>query len=102
MPRRITAGVERGPALEIEVDGEAVTAYEGETVATALLAAGRTVLRHTARHGAPRGIFCGMGVCFDCLATVNGVRNVRTCVTYVEPGMEVETQHDARGGSAHA
>ncbi len=92
--RRITTGVERGPQLQIEVDGEPVTAYEGETIAAALAASGRRALRHTARNDAPRGIFCGMGVCFDCMMVVNGVPNVRTCVTRVEAGMKVETQRE--------
>ncbi len=94
--RRIAAGVERGPQIEIEVDGEQVAAYQGETIAAALIASGRQVFRRTARHDSPRGIFCGMGICFDCLMTVNGVRNVRTCVTPVEPGMKVETQRESQ------
>jgi predicted molibdopterin-dependent oxidoreductase YjgC len=98
---RTAAAVERGQAIEIEVDGARVVAYEGETIATALLASGRRAFRKTAKHEAPRGLFCGMGICFDCVMTVNGVRNVRTCVTPVEPGMKVETQHEVewQGGS---
>ncbi len=82
--------------LTIIVDGEPVPAYPGETVATVLLAAGRRTFRHT-DHGAPRGLFCGMGVCFDCLVTVDGQPDVRACMTIVRPGMVVET-----GGVAHA
>ncbi len=82
--------------LTVTVDGEAVLAYPGETVATALLAAGRRTFRHT-DHAAPRGLFCGMGVCFDCLVTVDGQPDVRACMTTVQPGMVVET-----GGPAHA
>ena len=93
---RIRAGVERGRQFEIDVDGEKVLAHEGETIAAALLASGRRTFRHTARLDAPRGIFCGMGICFDCTMTVNGVPNVRTCVTQAEPGMKVETQHESR------
>ena len=89
---RIRSGIERGKRFEIEVDGKAVTAYEGETVAAALTAAGITAFRHTAGQGAPRGIYCGMGICFDCLMTVDGVPNVRTCVTYAQPGMKVRAQ----------
>jgi hypothetical protein len=93
--RRIAAGIERGPEIEIIVDGERVAAYQGESVAAALIASGRQVFRRTARHDSPRGVFCGMGICFDCLMTVNGVRNVRTCVTPVEPEMRVETQRES-------
>lgn len=92
--RRITTGVERGPRLQIEVDGEPVDSFEGETIAAAIIASGRRTFRRTARNDAPRGIFCGMGICFDCMMTVNGVPNVRTCVTPVEAGMKVETQRE--------
>lgn len=74
----------------IEVDGEQIAARPGTTVAAALLAAGRRTWRRTA-HGAPRGLFCGMGVCFDCLVTVDGAPDVRACATSVVPGMRVET-----------
>lgn len=93
---RISTGVQRGRQFEIEVDGRPIVAYEGETVAAALLASGIRTFRHTTGHDAPRGIFCGMGICFDCTMTVNGVPNVRTCVTPAEPGMKVETQRESR------
>ncbi len=92
--KRIEAGIERGHQIEIEVDGETIAAYEGESIAAALLASGRRTFRHSAKLDAPRGLFCGMGVCFDCLMTVDGVRNVRTCVTPVQAGMKVQTQHE--------
>lgn len=94
---RIATGVERGDRFEIELDGRPIPAYEGETVAAALMAAGITTFRHTARRGSPRGIFCGMGDCFDCLMTVDGIPNVRTCVTYAQPGMKVESQRSFGG-----
>ncbi len=82
--------VERGLAVTITVDGVPLTAYPGETVAGTLLASGRRALRRT-RHGEPRGVFCGIGLCFDCLVTVNGSPNVRACLTPVAAGMVVET-----------
>lgn len=75
----------------IEVDGELVQAYAGESVAAVLAACGRRSFRETDGHRAPRGLFCGMGICFDCLVTVNGEPNVRACMTTVEEGMTVET-----------
>lgn len=79
--------------LTVIVDGEPALAYPGETVATVLLALGLQTFRHTA-HGAPRGLFCGMGICFDCLVTVDGQPDVRACMTPVRAGMVVETiQH---------
>ncbi len=89
---RIARGVTRGRQFEIEVDGGPVVAFEGETVASAILASGRPILRFTSRRGEPRGIFCGMGVCFDCAMTIDGIPNVRSCVTPAEAGMKVQTQ----------
>jgi predicted molibdopterin-dependent oxidoreductase YjgC len=85
-------GVARGPKLTILMDGRPVTAYPGETVAGALMAAGRRVLRTTTVRGEPRGVFCGMGVCYDCLMVIDGRSSRRACVTFVEDGMRVETQ----------
>lgn len=90
--RRIEKGVERGSKFEIEVDGEMITAYEGETVAAALLASGRRTFRHTAKNGHPRGMYCGIGICYECLMVINGVPNTRACQTLATPGCRVETQ----------
>ena len=92
MDRRVEDGLQRGRAVEIVVDGLPVPAFEGESIAAALLAAGTRVLRATARHGAPRGLYCGIGVCFECVMTVDRRPNVRTCQTPVRDGMQVETQ----------
>ncbi|OLZ49649.1 (2Fe-2S)-binding protein [Amycolatopsis keratiniphila] len=77
--------------IRITVDGEPVTGIEGQSVAGMLLAAGRTSWR-TTRSGAPRGVFCGIGACFDCLLTVNGVPDVRACRRPATDGDEVLTQ----------
>lgn len=69
-----------------------IEAYEGETVAAALLAAGQGVLRRTSRRGEPRGLFCGMGVCFDCLMLIDNRPNQQACLTPVAEGMRVEIQ----------
>ena len=91
---RLGAGVTRGKPVPIEVDGQPFLAYEGETIAIALLAAGRRVL-HTTRSHSPRGVYCHMGVCHSCLVTVDGVPNVRACVTLVAAHFKIETQHGA-------
>ncbi len=83
--------LERGPRVEILLDGRAVEAHEGETVAAVLLAEGEIRTRRTVK-GEPRGVFCGMGVCFDCLVVVDGVPNTRACMTWVRDGMEVSRQ----------
>jgi len=83
--------VRRGPQLHFICDGESVRAYAGETYAAALLAVGRRVLRRTPRTDSPRGLFCAMGVCFECLVTVDGVPGVRACMTSVREGANVST-----------
>jgi len=75
--------------FNILVDGQPIPAREGQTVAAALLAAGQRVFRHTPQ-GAPRGLFCGMGVCFDCLVVVDGQTGQRACLTPVRSGMQVQ------------
>ena len=89
---RIGGPVERGPLLTILVDGQELSAHEGESIAAALIAAQRRTARLSPRAGEPRGYFCGMGVCHDCLMTVDGVPNVRACMTPVRAGLRVETQ----------
>jgi predicted molibdopterin-dependent oxidoreductase YjgC len=84
-------GIERGRAVTLALDGRPITAYEGESVATALLAEGYIATRRT-RTGARRGIYCGIGLCFDCLLIVDGVPNTRACVTWVREGMDVRRQ----------
>ena len=81
------------PDITIYVDGKEIPAKSGEPIAAALLAAGIRVFRKTAKKGYPRGIFCGIGRCTDCVMTVDGKPNVRTCVTPVRAGMKVETQN---------
>jgi predicted molibdopterin-dependent oxidoreductase YjgC len=88
---RIWKDVQRGQAFEVEVDGVPVVAYEGETVAAALMAAGIRTTNKTAR-GQPRGICCGIGLCYGCTMVIDGVPNTRTCQTRARPGMRLETQ----------
>jgi hypothetical protein len=86
---RIQAGVARSQPFSISVDGQAASAYHGETLATVLIAAGYRRFRRTLLSGEPRGPYCGMGICFDCLLTVNGRSNVRACLTLAQPGDHV-------------
>ena len=93
---RIELETQRGQAVTITVDGTPVKAYQGETIAGALLANGWRAWRRT-EGGQPRGLFCGMGICFDCLVAVDGVANVRACITPVVDGMVVETEGPMEG-----
>jgi predicted molibdopterin-dependent oxidoreductase YjgC len=81
------------PAFTIELDGEPISVEPGQTVAAALIAAGHRSWRRTRIGDRPRGVFCGIGVCFDCLATINGAPNQRACLVEAAPGDVVTTQH---------
>ncbi len=83
-------GLKRGPAVTMTVNGQTISAHEGESIAAALLAAGWRSFRRTPGLDAPRGFFCGMGACFDCLVTLDGVANVRSCLAEVRAGCVVE------------
>jgi len=98
--RRLTGAIDRGPRVELVVDGRVVPAFEGESVAAALLAAGRRALRATPRHGEPRGMYCGIGVCFECVMVVDGQLGTRTCLMPVRDGMRVETPQSNGKGPA--
>ena len=78
-------------AVAIVVDGTPVEAREGDSIAAALLASGLVAFRTTAVSGVPRGPFCMMGACFDCVVTVDGERNVQSCLARVAEGMRIET-----------
>jgi predicted molibdopterin-dependent oxidoreductase YjgC len=91
------AGVDRGVPFEFLFEGRPVKAYSGETVGAALTAAGITMFRTTRQGARPRGIFCGIGICFDCLVVVDGRPNVRACVTAARAGMDVRVQNGSAG-----
>ncbi|NPA75297.1 MAG: FAD-dependent oxidoreductase [Euryarchaeota archaeon] len=82
----------RGKKVTIYFEGKPIDAYEGEPIAEALHAAGIRVMNYTPTTGRARGIFCAIGKCSSCLMKVNGIPNVRTCITLVEDGMQVERQ----------
>jgi predicted molibdopterin-dependent oxidoreductase YjgC len=82
--------------LTIWFQGTAIPARTGDSIAVALLAAGITTTRTTPASGAPRGPYCMMGACFECLAVVDGRTNVQTCMTPVREGMRVDRQNGAR------
>jgi aerobic-type carbon monoxide dehydrogenase small subunit (CoxS/CutS family) len=83
--------IERGEPFRLTVDGQPVTGYAGETVATVLLAAGRRIFRHTPHQQQRRGLFCGMGLCYDCLVTIDGTPHQRACLVRAAAGMRIET-----------
>jgi len=80
MPREVT----------IRVNGTPVTVTAGATVAIAMVMAGQAC--RTSVSGEPRGPLCGMGICFECRAIVNGIPHCRSCQILCEPGMDVRTE----------
>lgn len=86
----------KGLEVRLTIDGREVRARAGDTVAAALIAAGLRQSRTTPVSGAPRGPYCMMGVCFECLVTVDGVGNRQGCLVPVAEGMKIETQQGKR------
>ena len=84
-----------GRPVEIILDGEPIPAYSGETVATALMAAGRWT--HQVHNGRPLATFCNIGVCYSCTMTINGISGVRACQTRVADGLTIETRRLIKG-----
>lgn len=82
--------------VRVSVDGRMVALPEGASAAAAMLAAGLPAIRETPVTGAGRLPYCMMGVCFDCLVTVDGVGNRQGCLVRLRPGMQVETQRGRR------
>ncbi len=85
--------------VTIYFDGKPIEALMGEPISAALVNAGVVAFRKTHKTGEPRGIFCAIGRCTDCMMIVNGIPNTRTCVTAVHEGMRVETQNGLGGFS---
>jgi aerobic-type carbon monoxide dehydrogenase small subunit (CoxS/CutS family) len=79
-------------SLEFTFDDQTITAISGQSIGAALLAANQRTLRKTRFNNKDRGVFCGIGVCFDCLVVVDGVSNQRACLIEAKPGMKVQRQ----------
>jgi len=76
--------------VTVSFDGRPIMTPAGQSVGSALVTNGITAWRDTRKHGRPRGLFCGIGVCFDCLVTVDGAPNQRACLVEVREGMEIK------------
>jgi hypothetical protein len=95
----LTRPLPTGPAgsdLTIWFEERPIQVRAGDSIAVALLCAGIVSTRTTPVSGAPRGPYCMMGACFECLAVVDGRPNVQTCMTAVRDGMRIERQDGAR------
>ena len=85
-------------SFPVTFDGRALDALPGQSIAAVLWSAGIRSWRTTRVKERPRGVFCGIGVCFDCLVTVNDVPNQRACLVAARPGDVITTQR----GDGHA
>jgi len=84
---------EKGKKIRFTFDGQPMEGFEGEPIAIALRSSGVLIHRYTSRQNEPRGMFCAIGRCTDCIMVVDGRPNIRTCVEPLKEGMKVETQH---------
>lgn len=84
------------PTLSLTIDGQAVNAEPGDSVAAVLLRLNPPLSRTTPVKGSPRAPYCMMGVCFECLAMVDGMASTQTCLVEAQQGMCVERQHGRR------
>ncbi len=84
---------QKGRKVKFTFDGQEMEGFEGEPIAAALRAAGVMIHRYTQKRHEPRGIFCAIGRCTDCVMVVDGRPNIRTCMTPLKEGMRVETQY---------
>ena len=85
---------DEGESVAFTFDGQELLGKSGDTIASALHAAGVRVLGHHFKSARPRGFYCAIGNCSSCLMIVNGVPNVRVCVEPLEAGMVVRSQND--------
>ena len=86
--------------IGITVDGKPAIGLTGQTIAAIMMAEGRLSWRRSSVASEPRGLFCGIGICFDCLVVVNGERDVRACQRRAVSGDAIELQHDELPGVA--
>lgn len=96
-PRSLVGGSPKS-SYALTFDGRELPAQEGQSIAAVLWSAGILAWRTTRGSGAPRGAFCGIGSCYDCLVTVNGRPNQRACLIPARAGDTVTTQE----GTGHA
>ncbi len=81
----------RGKKIILLLNGKTVTGFEGDTVAAVLMAEDMRVFGRRSS-GRPRGLFCGMGTCYDCMVTIDDTPNIRACITRIAEGMEISTE----------
>jgi hypothetical protein len=78
-----------GSPITLSFDGRTLPAVAGDSVAAALIRAGISSWRTTRHRARPRGLFCGIGVCYDCLLRIDGSPSQRACLVPAADGMEL-------------
>ncbi len=84
---------QHGKKVKFTFDGKEMEGFEGEPIAVALYANGIKILSYSEKMHRPRGFFCAIGKCSSCFMIVDGIPNVRTCITPLREGMKIQTQH---------
>jgi predicted molibdopterin-dependent oxidoreductase YjgC len=80
-------------SFHICIDGRKIEAKHGQTLSAVLLSNGYTTCKYSVKNHQPRGMYCGMGICWECTVVVDGQENVRSCITLAAPGMEIQTRN---------
>ena len=88
--------INRGRQVQIILNDKPVFTYEGELVSTVLQSEGIHIFNRKHKTGKPAGIYCGMGICYECLVNVNGVANTRACQSPIEEGMTIHTELEGK------
>jgi hydrogen cyanide synthase HcnA len=83
--------VNRTTSFKISVDGDSIPAFYGESIATAILSTGKRILSKSTRSQKPHSLYCGMGICNECLVTLEDGSRVRACQTLAVPMMKIKT-----------
>ena len=83
---------EKGSRVQFSFDGQTMEGFEDEPIAIALRSNGVLIHRYTSRRNEPRGVFCAIGRCTDCIMVVDDVPNIRTCVEQLKEGMVIQIQ----------
>ncbi len=87
---------QRREEITFTFNGRELKGYAGEPIASALLANGIRTIRHHEKSGRPRGIYCGIGHCYECRVIVDGIPGVRACITPLKAGMTVSSEWNER------
>jgi predicted molibdopterin-dependent oxidoreductase YjgC len=98
--RKVSEPAPAKAGVTVTVEGREIAVPEGASAAAAMLLAGFNTIRETGVSGTPRAPYCLMGVCFDCLAEIDGIPNRQSCMVTVAPGMVIRRQHGKRAVAA--